>query len=104
MMLNPTNNDEVSVQDTRLEASKRKHTIEDKKPHKFEKKLAGEWKSKMSAMVKKDEDKPTCSHCRKKGHEEAKCWKNPKLRPKKFQDKGKQKNTTSTQPDLGSDS
>jgi hypothetical protein len=38
LMFKPTNIDEVSVQDTHLEASKGKHVIEDKNPHKFEKK------------------------------------------------------------------
>jgi hypothetical protein len=37
-MFNPTNIDEVSVEDTRLEVSKGKHVLEDKKPHKFKKK------------------------------------------------------------------
>jgi hypothetical protein len=105
LMFNPTNIDEVSVQATHLEASKGKHVIEDKKPHKFEKKSKGKWKSKKSTTVKKDEEKPTCSHCKRKGHEEAQCWKlHPELRPKKFQDKGKQKIVASTRQDLGSDS
>ena len=79
-MFNPTNIDEVSIQATQLEASKGKHVIEDKKPHKFENKLKGKWKSKKSTTVKKDEEKPTCSHCKRKGHEEAQCWKiHPKL-------------------------
>jgi hypothetical protein len=52
----------------------------------------------------KEEEKPTCSHCKKKGHEEATCWKlHPERLPKKFKDKGKQKATTIVQ-DLGSDS
>jgi hypothetical protein len=91
-MFNPTNIDKVSVQATHLEASKGKHVFEDKKPHKFEKKLKGKRKSKKSTKVKKDEEKPTCSHCKRKGHEEAKCWKlHPKLRPKKIQNKGKKR-------------
>jgi hypothetical protein len=52
----------------------------------------------------KEEEKPTCSHCKKKGHEEATCWKlHPERLPNKFKDKGKQKATTIVQ-DLGSDS
>jgi len=62
LMFNPTNIDEVSVQNTHFEASKGKHVFEDKKPHKFEKQLKGKGKSKKSAIVKKDEEKPTCSH------------------------------------------
>jgi hypothetical protein len=91
LMFNPTKIVEVLVQDTHLEASKGKYVIEDKKPHKFERKLKGKWKSKKSTMVKKDKDKPTCFHYKRKGHEEAQCWKlHPELQPKKFQDKGKQ--------------
>jgi len=71
MMFNPTNIDEVSVQDTHLEASQRNHMIEYKKPHKFKKKPKGKWKSKKSTIVKKYEEKPTCSHCKIKGNDEA---------------------------------
>jgi hypothetical protein len=74
-MFNPTNIDEVSVQATHLEVSTGKHVIEDKKPHKFEKKPKGKWKSKKSTTVNKTEEKPTCSHCKRNEHEEAQCWK-----------------------------
>jgi hypothetical protein len=104
LMFNPINIDNVSVQSTYLEASKGKHVIEDKKPYKFEKKPKKKWKSKKSAIVKQVEGRPTCSHCKKKGHEESQCWKlHPKLRPKKFRDKGKQNTVASTRRDLGSD-
>jgi hypothetical protein len=61
----------VSVQATHLEASKGKHVSEDKKPFKYENKPKGKWKSKKSATVKQVEGRPTCSHCKKKGHEES---------------------------------
>jgi hypothetical protein len=33
--------------------------------------------------VKKD--KPSCTHCKKEGHDEAHCWSlHPELKPKKF--------------------
>lgn len=52
----------------------------------------------------KEDENPTCSHYRKKGHEEAKCWKmDLEMLPKKFKDKDKQKATTIVQ-DLRSDS
>jgi hypothetical protein len=55
--------------------------------------------------VKQVEGRPTCSHCKKKGHEESWCWKlHPDLQPKKFKDKGKKKIVASTHQDLGSDS
>jgi len=65
------NIDKVSVQATHLEASKGKHAIEDKKPYTFEKKPKGKWKRKKSATVKQSERRPTCSHCKKKGHEKS---------------------------------
>jgi hypothetical protein len=85
LMFNPTNIDEVSIQANHIEASEGNHVIEDKKPHKFENKSKGKCKSKKSATVNKVEDKPTCSHCKRRGHEEAQCWKlHLELRPKKF--------------------
>ena len=56
-------------------------------------------------MRKEEDEKPTCSHCHKKGHGKEKCWKlHPKLKPKWSKDrKGKKKSTTVVQ-DLGSDS
>jgi hypothetical protein len=66
LMFNPTNIDKVYVQATHMEASKGKHVIEDKKPYKFEKEPKGKWKSKKSATIKKSQQRPTCSHCKKK--------------------------------------
>jgi hypothetical protein len=74
-MFKTTNIDEVSVQATRIEASKGKHIFEGKNLDKFKKKSKEKWKSKKSAIVKKDEEKPTCPHCKRKGHEEEQCWK-----------------------------
>ena len=60
----------------------------------------------MMATVKKEGEKPTCSHCQK-GHDVSKCWKiHPELRPKKYggnKDKGKAKATAAVVQDLGSD-
>ena len=59
------------------------------------------------ATVKKEGEKPTCSHCQK-GQDVSKCWKlHPELRPKKYRgnkDKGKYKATAVVIQDLGSDS
>lgn len=56
-------------------------------------------------MKKEEGEKSTCSHCQKKGHEDAKCWKlHLELKPKWFNKdhKGKKKTTVVVQ-DLGSD-
>ena len=76
-MFSPTNIEEVSVQATHLEASKGKHGFKDvsRRPQKFKKQSKGKGKSKKIDTMKKEWDKPTCSHYKKKGHEEARCWK-----------------------------
>jgi hypothetical protein len=62
-------------------------------------------KGKKNASVKKEGEKITCKHCSKEGHDEDHCWKlHPEKRPKKFNNKGKQKTVATTQHDLGSDS
>ena len=56
--------------------------------------------------MKKEDKKPSCSHCKKEGHVEAKCWKLLlELRPKRFKNKkGNKKIITTIQQDFGSDS
>jgi hypothetical protein len=47
--------------------------------------------------MRKEYEKPSCSHYKKEGHIEAKCWKlHPKLRPKKFKNKKRNKKIMST--------
>jgi hypothetical protein len=78
LMFNPTNIDEVSVEDTHLETGKGKHVVEDvsKEPREFEEQSKGKGKSKKTTTMKKDEErKPTRSHYDKKGHDEKHCWK-----------------------------
>ena len=56
--------------------------------------------------MKKEGEKPTCTHCQKKGHDASKCWKlHLELNPKKFWNK-EDKNTIAAaiQHDLGSNS
>ena len=54
--------------------------------------------------MKKEGETITLKHCSKEGHDEAHCWKlHPELRPKKQNNKGKQKMTATTQHELGSD-
>jgi hypothetical protein len=96
LMFNPTNLDEVCVQATHIE-TKGKNTKENFSNKSFKpdaKKFKGKWKSKHTATLKKEGDKPTCTHCQKKGHDASKCWKiHPELKPGKFRKK-EDKNTT----------
>jgi hypothetical protein len=86
LIFNPTNIDEVSVQATHLESIRGKHFVEDEsgEPHEFEKHSKENGKRKKTTTMKKDEDnKPTCSHCEKKGHDDKHCWNlHPALKPK----------------------
>lgn len=62
-------------------------------------------KANKNASIKKEGEKLTCKHCSKEGHDEAHCWKlHPEMKLKKFNNKGKQKTTATTQHDLGSNS
>lgn len=100
LMLSPSNLDEVLVQATHLE-SRGKNTFNDNfsnKPSKSKGKCKGKGKDKDKDKGKrkktttvKECDKPTCSHCKKEGHDDSKCWKlHPKLRPKRYKgNKGK---------------
>jgi hypothetical protein len=55
--------------------------------------------------MKKGDERPTCLHCQKQGHEEAKCWKlHPEMKPKCFKDRKGKKTTMVIIEDLGSDS
>jgi hypothetical protein len=106
LMFNPTNLDEVSVQATHLESDRRNgqdnFSMESVQPK--EGKNKGKEKLKRTATVKKDDEKPSCSHCKKKGHDDDHCWKlHLELKPNWARhQKGKKKTTTIVQ-DLGSD-
>ena len=104
LMFSPSNFDEVCVQETHIEIGGGNTSSSSKKEFaSFESNKKG----KKAAIVKKEEgEKPTCSHCQKKGHADAKCWKlHPELKPKWFRNnnKGKQK-TMAVVQDLGSNS
>jgi hypothetical protein len=109
LLFNPTSLDEVCVQATHLE-NRGKHVQEDptKKPSKFpHKQFKGKFqrKDKKTATVKREEGKPSCTHCKKNGHDDEHCWKlHPEKRPKQFGGKGKTKTIATVQQDLGSDS
>jgi hypothetical protein len=108
LMFNPTNLDEVCVQETHLEARGRNKPQEgSNKP--FVKRDKGKRKFKgngrKNASVNKEGEKLSCKHCSKDGHDEDHCWKlHPEIKPKKFNNKGKPKTVATTQHDLGSDS
>ena len=107
LMLNPTSLDDVFVQATHLEArgknvtqdvGKSSKPIESK--NKGKKKL--KWKENKTNTVKKD--KPSCTHCKKEGHDEPHyCSLHLELKPKKIGSK-ERKNASAIQKDLGSDS
>jgi hypothetical protein len=107
-MFNPSNLDEVCVQETHLEARGRNEPQEgSKKPFvhgdKGKKKFKGN--GRKNASVKKEGEKLTCKHCSKDGHDEDHCWKlHPEKRPKRFNNKGKTKTTATVQHDLSYDS
>jgi len=77
LVLNPWNLDEVCVQATHLEWRGKGTFIDktNKKPSKSEEKSKGKGKGKKIGTVKKEGEKPTCSHCKKEGHDDSKCWK-----------------------------
>ena len=106
LMLNPTILDEVCVQATHLEARGKNITDEGrKKPFKGKnKEKTSKGKGKNNTSLKKEGEKLVCKHCSKEGHDENHCWKlHPEMRPKKYNNKGKQKNAATTQHDLGYD-
>ena len=63
------------------------------------------FKGKENAFIKKEGEKTICKHCSREGHDEAHCWKlHPEMKPKKFNNKGKEKTFAITQEeDLGSE-
>ena len=104
-MINMTNLDEVCVQATHIE-TKGKNTKEkfSKKPFKPDgNKSKGKGTCKHKVTMKKEGDKPTCTHCQRKFHDASKCWKlHPELKHKKFWNKeDKRTNATTIQHDLG---
>ena len=73
-MFNPNNLDEVYVQATHIES--KGNTIVDKfstNPFKpCGNMYKGRGKGQKATIVKKGGDKPTCMHCKKKGHDTSK--------------------------------
>ena len=104
LMFNPNNIDDVCVQTTHLEA-RGENTPEEgsKNPFKGKEKEKG-FEGKKNASIKKEGEKTICKNCSREGHDQAHCWKfHPKMRPKKSNNKGKQKKFATTQQYLGFD-
>jgi hypothetical protein len=86
LLFNPTSLDEVCVQATHLE-NRGKHVQEDctKKPSNFPQKNFNKFKrkDKKTAIVTREGGKPSCTHCKKSGHDEDHYWKlHPENKPK----------------------
>ena len=106
-MFNPTSLDEVCVQATHLESRGKKNSEEGrKKPFKGEnKENTSKGKRKNNASIKKEGEKLVCKNFSIEGHDENHCWKlHPEMKPKRYNNKGKQKTAATTQHDLGEDS
>jgi hypothetical protein len=86
LLFNPTSLDEVCVQVTHLE-NRGKHVQEDpiEKPSNIPHKTFKKFKRKdnNTATVTREGGKPSCTHCKKCGHDEEHCWKlHPEKKPK----------------------
>jgi hypothetical protein len=102
-MFGPTNLDEVFVQATYIEA--RKIGVSGELSSRKEDKR--KWTGKKENAVARKEEKPSCKHCKKEGHDEDICWQlHPDKRPKWLKEKkGRQTVAATTRPtNLGSDS
>jgi hypothetical protein len=85
-MFGPTNLDEVSIQAMYIEARKIRVGVTRESSSRKEDKRKSHGK-KENSMVRKEE-KPSCKHCKKEGHDEDCCWQlHPKKRPKWFKEK-----------------
>jgi hypothetical protein len=104
-MFGPTNLDEVYAQVTYIEAGKTGVGLSGESSSRKEDKR--KWNGKKENLVARKEEKPSCKHCEKEGHDEDHCWQlKIEKRPKWFKEnKGRQIAATTTRPiDLGSDS
>jgi hypothetical protein len=71
-MFGPTNIDEVFVQATYIEARKTGVSVLGESSSKKECKGKGNGKKTNSMIVK--EEKLSCKHCNKEGHDDERCW------------------------------
>jgi hypothetical protein len=108
LLFNPTSLDKVCVQSTHLEnRGKRVQEYPMKKPSNFPHKNFKKFKrkDKKIATMTREGGKPSCTYCKRSGHDEEHCWKlHPEKRSKQFGGKGKTKTVATVQQDLGSES
>ena len=75
LLYNPTNVDEVCVQATHLES--RIKNVQEDHSQKFSKfqsnKFKGKRKKNKATTTKKEEGNPSCTHCKKYGHDDEHC-------------------------------
>jgi hypothetical protein len=103
-MFGPTNVDEVYVQETYIEARKTGVGVSGESSSRKEDKR--KWNGKKANAVMRKEERLSCNHCMKEGHDEDRCWQfHPEKRPKWFKEKkGRQTIAATTRlTDLGSD-
>jgi hypothetical protein len=103
-MFGPTNLDEVSIQATYIEAGKTRVGVSGESSLRKEDKR--KWNGKKENLVARKEEKLSCNHCKKEGHDDH-CWQlHPEKRPKWFKErKGRQTVVAASRAtDLGSDS
>ena len=108
LLFQPTTIDVVSVKAIHLESKgkndKEYHPNKSSfKPHNGKFKGKGKGKDKKETRTKKEQgENPSCTHCKKEGHDDEHCWKfHPQLKQKIFGGKEK-KNMVETMPrDLG---
>jgi hypothetical protein len=103
-MFGPTNLDEFYVQATYIEARKTGVGVSGESSSRKEDKRKGNGKKENPVTIR--DEKLSCKHCKKEGHDDDHCWKlHPEKRPQWFKErKGRQTVAATTQPtDLGSD-
>jgi len=104
LLFEPSTIDSVSVKVIHLE-SKGMNDKEDQpkkssfKPHNGKFKGRGKGKYKKATTSKKEEgENPSCTHCKKEGHDDEHCWKlHLELKAKRFCGKNKQKTVETIQ-------
>ena len=103
-MFNPTILDEVCVQAPHIK-SKGSGVHDFSSAESSQSKEGKEkGKGKHTTTMRKGDEWPTCLHCQKQGHEEAKCWLlHPELKLKWFKDQKDKQKTTVIVEDRGSD-
>jgi hypothetical protein len=77
---------EVYVQATYIEVGKTRVGVLGESSSRKEDKR--KWHGKKENSVARKEEKPSCKHCKKEGHDEDRCWQlHPEKRPKWFKEK-----------------